>query len=237
MGRVTAISGGSAEDLKILASHAVELSGKEHANVLYIGTASTDSPAGIESVTEMFGSLGCKVQDLSLTVRNYPEEEMDALLTWADVIYVGGGNTVFMMKLWKQVGLDQKLRRIYQEDTAVLSGISAGAICWFDCGHSDSESFEKTEGWNFIWAEGMLGFFPQVYCPHYNEPGRDSFDEMLKEKKLPGFAMENGTAFVENGQEQYFIRSNKSAKAYRLEYLNGELCKQEVDFRVAGETV
>ena len=229
MGRVAAISGGSSEDIKIMASYAVDLTGKEHANVLYIGTASTDSAAGIERVTEMFKSLNCDVKDLSLTVRSYTDEEMDDLLDWADMIYVGGGNTVFMMKMWKQVGLDQKLIRLYEKDAVVFSGISAGAICWFSCGHSDSESFEKTDGWNFIWADGMLGFFPQIYCPHYNEPGRDSFDEMLKEKNIPGFAMENGTAFVENGEEHYFIRSNDSANAYRLEYRDGCLRKQKVE--------
>ena len=77
----------------------------------------------------------------------------------------------------------------------------------------------------------MLDFYHMVYCPHYNEPGRDSFDEMLKEKDLVGLALENDTAFVEENGRQYFIRSSENAKAYRLEYVDGVLDKREVAFQ------
>ena len=95
-----------------------------------------------------------------------------------------------MMQIWKQHGLDKKLKRIYEKDLAVLTGLSAGAICWFNCGHSDSESLHDKENWNYCWANEMLDFFHIAYCPHYNEEGRDSFDKMLVEKNMQGLAME-----------------------------------------------
>ena len=135
-----------------------------------------------------------------------------------------------MMQIWKQHGLDQKLKTLYEKDLAVLTGISAGAICWFNCGHSDSESFHNQENWQFCWANGMLNLIPMAYCPHYNEAGRNSFDAMLQQKDMVGIAMENDTAFVENNGQQYFIRSNPAAKAFCLQYQNNLLEKQEVLF-------
>ena len=217
----------------MLENHALELSGKEHPNVLYVGTAGGDTQERIEQNIQKFSALGCSVRALALITHRYTEAELDELLSWADVIYVGGGDTVSMMRVWKQYGLDMRLREIYRTDSAVLSGVSAGAICWFVCGHSDSESFHDSENWHFCWAEGMLGLFSAAYCPHYNESGRDSFDGMLKEKKdLVGLAMENGTAFVENGEKRYLIRSAPSAKSYVLRYDGDTLQKKELAFLI-----
>ncbi|MBQ9784334.1 MAG: Type 1 glutamine amidotransferase-like domain-containing protein [Clostridia bacterium] len=230
MGRVFAISGFSPSRTKLF-SHAVKLTRKEHPNVLYIGTAGGDAPERIANTEETFGAFGCEVRALSLTVRRYSDAEMDALLDWADLIYVGGGDTVTMMRIWRENGLDKRLAEIYRTDAAVLSGVSAGAICWFACGHSDSESFHKSEGWHFCWADGMLDLFHKVYCPHYNDPGRDSFDEMLREKNMEGLALENGAAFVEDGDGQYFVRADEGVHAYSLSYENGVLKKTSLPIR------
>lgn len=86
---------------------------------------------------------------LCLVTESYSEHEVDSLLSWADIIYVGGGDTVFMMQTWKQFGLDEKLKKIYEQDSAVLTGLSAGAICWFNCGHNDGQSFQNGENRNY----------------------------------------------------------------------------------------
>lgn len=70
-----------------------------------------------------------------------------------------------------------------------------------------------------------------AYCPHYNEPGRNTFDQMMLEKNMPGLAMENDTAFVENNGNQYYIKSTPTAKAYVIQYINGLMEKQEVTYR------
>lgn len=200
--------------------------------MLFIGTASRDAEGYIEAITNAFKFLSCEVKTLCLCSKDYDDKGIDDLLSWADIIYVGGGDTISMMQIWKQHALDEKLKRIYEKDLAVLTGISAGAICWFNCGHSDSESFHNEDNWNYCWANGMLDIFHIAYCPHYNEDGRDSFDKMLSEKNMQGLAMENNTVFVENNDKQYFIKSIPDANAYSIQYINGIMKKQEVEFEI-----
>lgn len=230
MGRIVAIAGGTRLTNRLLYCHTVKLSHKKNPHVLFIGTASRDASVNIEAITEEYGSLGCQVRGLCLITDSYSEQEINSLLSWADIIYVGGGDTIFMMQTWKRFGLDEKLKEIFAQDLAVLSGISAGAICWFACGHSDSESFHIKEGWNFCWANGMLDLIHMAYCPHYNEAGRNTFDEMLKEKNMMGVAMENDTAFVYDNGAEYFIKGTPNATAFVMQYNGGILQKQEVSF-------
>ena len=231
MGRIVAISGGDLSSTRKLNMYAITLTNKSNPNVLFIGTASSDADGYIDAITAEYSSLKCEVKCLCLVSTTYDEQEIDELLAFADIIYVGGGDTIFMMQIWKQYGLDVKLKEIYEEDKAVLTGISAGAICWFNCGHSDSESFQE-DIWNYCWANDMLDIFNLAYCPHYNEEGRDSFDKMLIKKELTGLAMENHTAFVENNGEQYFIRSNPYSTAFNIKYKNGIIEKTEVEFKM-----
>ena len=230
MGRVVAIAGGDLLSTREINAYTVKLSNKRNANVLFVGTASHDAEGYIESIAKEYAFLGCNIKSLCLVTNIYSDDEIDELLAWADVIYVGGGDTIFMMQTWKKFHLDEKLKRIYEQDTAVLTGISAGAICWFNCGHSDSESFQNGENWKYCWADDMLDIFHIAYCPHYNEEGRDTFDIMLKQKDMLGLAMENNTAFVCNNGSQYFIRSTSSGKAFLMQHKDDLIEKKEVSF-------
>lgn len=232
MGRIVAIAGGDLSSTKELNIHTIKLTNKANPNVLFIGTASKDAQGYREAITREYHCFGCEVKSLCLVSKSYEDKEIDVLLSWADIIYVGGGDTISMMQVWKQYGLDKKLKKIYEKDSAVLTGLSAGAICWFYCGHSDSGTFHNEDNWNYCWANGMLDIFHMAYCPHYNEEGRNSFDKMLSEKNMVGLAMENNTAFVENNGKQYYIRSHPDAKAFLIQYRNEIMDKQEVTFEV-----
>ena len=177
MGRIVAIASGDLLSTRPLNKYAVKLAKKQNPNVLFIGTASQDAQEYRDIFTKEYNKLGCEVKCLCL-MSAPGEDTIDHLLQWADIIYVGGGDTVFMMQMWKKYGVDKKLKEIYEKDTAVLTGISAGEICWFCCGHSDSQSFSKESEWEYCWADG-LGIVPMAFCPHYNEEGRGSFDAML----------------------------------------------------------
>ncbi len=216
MGRVVAISGGELDTTEKLNIYALKLSGKESPNVLFVGTASMDSDGYFAGIKIAFGKLNCNVKDLPLTKGELSTAEIDSRLEWADVIYVGGGNTRTMMEVWKQHSLDKKLKEIYEKDTAVLTGLSAGAICWFLSGHSDSDSFAGGEDWKYTIVDGMLGVYPYCFCPHYNEEGRDSFDIMISDAGYDGLALENETAFVEASGQQLIIGSRPGAKAWLL---------------------
>lgn len=230
MGRIVAIAGGDLLSTRPINTYTIQLSNKRNANVLFVGTASHDVEGYIESIVKEYTFLGCNIKSLCLVTNSYSADEIDELLAWTDIIYVGGGDTVFMMQTWKKFHLDEKLKRIYEQDTAVLTGLSAGAICWFNCGYSDSEAFQNGESWNYCWANDMLDIFHVAYCPHYNEEGRDTFDIMLKQKNMPGLAMENNTAFVYDNGSQYFIRSTFAAKAFYVRYKDELIEKKEVSF-------
>ena len=110
MGRVVAISGGDLQTTEKLNMYALKLSGKELPNVLFVGTASMDSDGYFSGIKAAFEKLNCSVKDLPLTKGELDEAEIDSRLEWADVIYVGGGDTRTMMKIWKQYSLDKKLK-------------------------------------------------------------------------------------------------------------------------------
>lgn len=214
MGRVVAISGGELDTTEKLNIYAFKLSGKESPNVLFVGTASHDSEGYFAGISAAFGKYGCSVKELPLTRGELDAAEIDARLEWADVIYVGGGNTRSMMEIWKQHSLDKKLREIYEKDSAVLMGLSAGAICWFSAGHSDSDSFDGGQDWKYTIVDGMLGIYPYCFCPHYNEEGRESFDRMILDAECDGLALENETAYVEADGKQFIIGAREGAKAW-----------------------
>lgn len=226
MGRIVAISSGDLKSTHKINQYIVALAKKENPNLLFIGTASCDAEEYISKIHDEFEPLGCSVKELNLATKEYTENETDSLLNHADILYVGGGDTAFMMETWKKHRLDQKLKDIYLSDQAVLSGISAGAMCWFACGHSDSSVFWNGDTIGYGWVNGLLNMYPYVFCPHYDERV-ESFDEMMKEKMLPGIALESNIAFTENEGCFSFVASEDSSKAYIIRYVDGKLEKQE----------
>ena len=226
MGRIVAIAGGNLDSTHKINQYIVALAGKEKANLLFIGTASHDDEGYISAVHSEFECLGCVVKELSLTSDKYTDDEVDELLDQADIIYVGGGDTAFMISVWREYGLDSKLKEVYLTDRAVLSGISAGAMCWFNCGHSDSSVFWKDGNIGYGWINGLLDIYSYAFCPHYGER-KESFDEMIKEKPFPGMALDENVAFVDENGSVHFISSKESAKAYLMTFHDGKLVKQE----------
>src|SRR5580692_2484004 len=116
----------------------IRLTNKTRPKFLFIPTASSDSEAYWKHIQEYFGGfLKCRTDVLFLIKEQPANHEIGSKIASADIIYVGGGNTLLMMRLWRRLGIDKLLKSAYERGT-VLSGISAGSICWFDSGHSDS---------------------------------------------------------------------------------------------------
>lgn len=131
-------------------------------SVCYIGTATGDSDRLVARFYSAYSRLACRPTHLPLFART---PDVRDFLMQQDVIYVGGGNTKSMLAVWHDWDLPAVLRDAWKAGT-VLSGVSAGAICWFDQGITDS------------WADDLktmscLGMLPGTCCPHFDsEPQR-----------------------------------------------------------------
>ena len=137
--KIVAIGGGQAADKPWIRDTIVAMSGKATPRVLYIGTPGFDLLSGYERQAAGFATLGFPTSMLNLTdLTKVPSaEDRAASIGSADIIVVSGGNTLFAVTRWRRLGVDKLLRKA-MERGAVLCGGSAGAIIWFDGGHSDS---------------------------------------------------------------------------------------------------
>lgn len=221
MKRIVGISGGTLETTDSLNKYALKLTGKERPHVLFVPTASEDAQGYINNIVRYYENLRCEVDTLFLCGISDSHQVIQEKLSWADLIYVGGGDTETMLDIWNKQGVDQLIMEAC-EAGKVLTGISAGMIFWFAYGHSDSEYFKNPEDWNYKFVKG-LNVYPMVICPHYNEEGRDSFDEMLNESNvgIDGLALENETAVLIEGERLQILKAEEERNVYYFEW-NGE---------------
>jgi peptidase E len=172
--RIVAIGGGGflMEDTRGLQENYLKsLCAVPHPKVLYLGTAAGDSERAQLRFYRLFTDIGCRPSTLAFFPFDMKRDYAAAVLE-ADLIYVGGGNTVAMLAVWREFGFDSVLRQAYDKGT-VLSGISAGANCWFDHYITDSVPGGGTR-------DG-LGFLGGTFCPHLDsEAWRQSLLEATR---------------------------------------------------------
>jgi len=199
----------------------IRLSNKKNPRLLFIPTASSDSEIYWKRVRKYFGDfLKCKTEVLFLIKEKLSRQQIRAKISSADIIYVGGGNTLQMMRIWRRLGIDELLIAAFTKGT-VLAGISAGSICWFDSGHSDSMSFYNPRKWKYINVKG-LGIIQGINCPHYNGrtrgiPRRKNFQDLIRKTGGIGIAIDNNCAIqFRDGQMFKVLVSKPRAKAYRV---------------------
>lgn len=128
-----------------------------------------------------------------------------------------------MMEVWEEYGVDKSLIRAYKSGN-VLFGLSAGSICWFIAGHSDSEFIEGVENPKPIWVRG-LDIISYLHCPHYDKSDRVGFDEFYAGQLTDAIAIENQVAVVWAEYEIYIIKSNHNKNAYKLSWSDTGLNK------------
>lgn len=161
MRQIIAIGGGgfgrNPSDRKI-EKYIVDQQNKENPNVCFIPTATGDNDAYKVNFYDVFTKLKCNPTHIDFFKRTINLEDH---IKKQDIIFVGGGNTKSMLAVWKDWGLDSLLKEAY-ENGVIMCGVSAGAICWFEKGITDS------------WADDLaimdcLGFVKGTCCPHYDE--------------------------------------------------------------------
>lgn len=230
MGKMVAIGGGEIRSNQTLEidKYIVELSGKVKPKVLFIPTASGDAEGYVDIVKDVYGKqLGCDVQPLFLLDDELLDREIRERILSSDIIYVGGGDTVNMMKVWKRKNVHKYLKEAFDAGV-VLSGLSAGSICWFSKGHGEKDTHININGWwDSVQVEG-LGLIPAIHCPHYNMDGHESFDFAMKWEDIPGIALDDNCAFILKDEDYKIMKSDKNSGAYILKNQGGEVIKKEL---------
>ncbi len=205
MGTVVAIGGGESPRIfNYILENLVDRTdekGKKHC--LYIGTASDDNEEGFDNIARSVASYRCMTKPLNLVTEEYTEDEINDLLDWADVVYVGGGDTYKMMNVWREKGFDKMLTERYEEGRIVFCGSSAGGCCWFDEGYSDSAPSEDKGGNSCGFVKG-LGLIDAVFCPHYSGRGAE-FEERIKSESRDCYALDDNAAVVFAGGEVTYL--------------------------------
>ena len=189
MKQIIAIGGGGFgrnPNQRIIEKYIIDQSSVSKPNILFIPTASAEDKSYTVNFYSCFNGLNCNPSHLNLFQRT---PRIEGLINKADIIYVGGGNTKSMLAVWKEWKLDKLLIKAYSKGT-VLAGVSAGAICWFDTGITDS------------WASNLnyidcLGILPGSCCPHYDseKDRRPSVYKFIEQEKIKSvYAIEDGAA-------------------------------------------
>ena len=218
MRKIVAIGGGELRErttLKIdeyLAMLAKERAGDKRANALFIPTASHDFMPYYNTFHKVYTGIFDIKTDVALTVfKEVDLEKLKAKFEKADLIYVGGGDTVFMMQSWEKSGVLPLLKEAYQRGV-VLAGLSAGAICWFSDIYTDSLKTE--DGMEYAMFKG-LGWIDGVVSPHYNTRARQ-FDDIVKEQFSKAYGIEDNAALLIE-DEQIVGTLSSGGNVYLLE--------------------
>ena len=206
----------------------ISLTGKKHPKLLFIPTASSDSKLYCEVMQKYFSKLGCKTDVLFLLSEKHTKKQIREKVLSSDIIYVGGGNTLKMMNLWRKLGVDKVLKEAHKQGI-VLTGISAGAICWFSHGNSDSRKFTSNSK-QLIKVTG-LGLVDALLCPHYDFESHRQKDlkRMMKTtSRIVAIAIDNSAAIEIIDNEYRILSNNKTAKAYKIFWSKGKYHKEEL---------
>ena len=210
-------------------SHLAKLTGKENPRLCFLPTASADNPYAINAWYQHCAGLDVKpfVQRMFISSYNQHQSFEEALLGM-DGIFVGGGNTLNMLAVWKAQGVDKILQSAWEKGI-VLSGGSAGSLCWFEQGTTDSRPKEITQ-------IECLGFLKGSHCPHYDsEPTRRPlYHSYIKSKKLKdGYACDDLAAIYFEGNEvRSVVAMKEESNAYYVYLENGEIKERKLEKQV-----
>ena len=200
--------GDTPEQTELLYRYVLELTGKERPQLLYVPTAAADEDSAVAMFYDRFAR---RTEANTLLTFPYPPSDLRELVLSQDAICVSGGNTANMLAIWRVHGIDQLMREAWEQGT-VLWGASAGMICWFEQGVTDSFGPQ-------LEAMDCLGFLSGSACPHYDgeERRRPRYRELVDGGLGEGVAADDGAALHYIGTElQEIVSCRPGATAYRV---------------------
>jgi dipeptidase E len=231
--QIVAMGGGgfSMEPENLLLDQYVLSLARKHpkTKICFLATASGDSDSYIERFYASIGRLDVVPAHLPLFALTIPD--IREFLLEQDVIYVGGGNTLNMLLIWRERGIDTILREAAENGT-VLCGVSAGSICWFQSGVTDSLVAQA-----FLPMQ-CLGWLPGSNCPHYDSEvnRKPVYHDLIEKGVLPsGYATDDGVGLHFVGTRLVRIVSSRiAARAYEVRLIGSELTETELFPRYLG---
>tara|TARA_B100001029_G_C15056733_1_gene454958 strand:- start:1159 stop:1860 length:702 start_codon:yes stop_codon:yes gene_type:complete len=215
-GQIIAIGGGGFgrnPNKPIIEKYIISQSKVEKPNVCFIPTASAEDKAYTVNFYTAFSKLNCHPSHINLFQRT---PRLDSIISKQDIIYVGGGNTKSMLAVWKEWKLDKMLMKAYKNG-AILCGVSAGAICWFEEGVTDS------------WASNLnvidcLGILKGCCCPHYDgeKDRKPSVEKFIINNQISScYALDDGSAIhYKNGKIYNAVIFYNGANVYKVDKQN-----------------
>jgi peptidase E len=226
--RIVAIGGGGflmERGPSLLDEYFVRTAGVRNPKVCFIPTAAGDPEEMLAKYYQAFARLRCRRSHLAFFRRprrgSIPLSRIERGLLAQDAIYVGGGNTRSMLAVWREWGLDRILRKAWNAGV-LLGGMSAGAICWFRHGATDS-----VLGAGRSSALACLGFLPGSCSPHFDgeRHRRRDFRRLIARGELPsGIGIDDGVAVLYRNQAvAEVVSSRRAATAYRVTRRSGEV--------------
>jgi peptidase E len=197
-------------DNLLLVKYFLEQTARRKPKVLFVGTATGDAESARLRFYAGFSQFECKPSHLSFFSRT--PRDLQSLALEQDAIFVGGGNTRSMLAVWRDWGFDECLKTAWQRGV-VLGGGSAGSICWFDHGVTDSIAGPLT-------ALPCLGFLTGSNCPHYDSERhrRPTFRKLVAHGSMPaGTAADDGVGLhYIDGKLARAVSNRRGAKGYRV---------------------
>ncbi len=203
-----------------------ELTGKKRPRILYLPTASADSDTSIVGFFK-----NCAPLDVEPLAQKMYIESLTQKQSWEDVILgvdgiiASGGNTLNQQAIWKAQGIDVLLRRAW-DNGIVLGGASAGSLCWFEEGTTDSRPQQLS-------IVKCLGFIPGSHSPHYDaEAGRRPLYHKLigSGEMKPGYACDNDAGIYFEGTEvKRVVSARPGAKVYYVSVVNGQVTEKVLE--------
>jgi len=233
-GEIVAMGGGGFSmepDNPLLDDFVLSRARQQPARVCFLPTASGDSTAYIAKFYRAFSGR-CHPSDLTLfgssvlPRRPARTQDLAEFVANQDVFYVGGGNTLNLLNVWRAHGLDLLLRQAW-ESGAILSGLSAGMICWFEASLSDS--FGEVDS-----LDDGLGLVEGSGCPHYDSEGdrRSKYHQAIANGMAGGYGVDDGVALHFVGKDLVeVVSSRREARAYRVESRGGQVIEEPVPTR------
>lgn len=239
MTKLIAIGGGGflmEPENQLLDRYCLKCTGETTPKVCFIPTASGDSEDFLSRFERAFSRYSCIRSHLTFFRKPTAgsillDDNLEQNLLNQDLIYVGGGNTRAMLAVWQEWNLDEIIKKAWQSGV-VITGMSAGAICWFEYGGSDSTYCGELSPLPGLgWIEGSC-------TPHYDGElnRRPNLHSLIKSGQIPsGIGIDDGVGVLfEEQQIAEVVASRTQATAYKVELENGEIIEKSMPARYLG---